>query len=150
MYRFCISILLMSSVFFSTSYAEDWVCVDNGDNSVYKVKISDEVVEYIYPDNEGNRTFKVYPHGREDIVYAMQPLRLTKSSERFMFCQLCFVAELVAIDKKYMYVHHVSVNYGFKYPGMFDFSEKEETYVGDDYKLASSSWTSRHKCQIDF
>jgi hypothetical protein len=150
MYRFCISILLMSSVFFSTSYAEDWVCVDSGDNSVYKVKIDDDVVSYIYPDNIHNETYNVYKHGRDDIVYAIQPLRLYPAADRQKFCLLCLGGGFVAIDKEQRIIHRASFSYGFRGEDKIDIDGIGEGHTPENVKLINLSWASGHNCQIDF
>ena len=150
MFKSCILVLLLFSVFFSTSYAEDWVCADNGDNSVYKVKISDEVVEYIYPDRADNEAFKVYKHGKEDIVYAVQPIRVYPVADKEKFCFLCLGGGFVAIDKEQRIIYRASFSYGFEGANKIEIDGFGVGHTPGNIKLRDISWKSKHKCQVDF
>jgi hypothetical protein len=137
-------VLLVSSLFFSVSYAEDWLCVDN--DSVYKVKIGDDVISFEDPRRESNPVFKVLKNNsRDDIVFAVRPFEIGAGlSEKK--CRVCLRGDVVTLDleDKKVYWSHIMYGYG------------DDPFVTDSFDVVGSEayrpfpLVYVHKCQLAF
>lgn len=85
----------------STTYAsETWLCVDDADDSIYKVEITENQVRFIYPVGD-DLTFKALPHGRDDVIYAVKRSYLSPAAKKQKHCHTCLLGgDILAIDKE--------------------------------------------------
>lgn len=150
-----IFILLTFPFLVSTSYANDWLCLDNADNSVYKVKIADGVINYVYPNPESNKAFNVIKIEQTDIVYAVSSLELTRSANKNRYCRVCLKGGVIVFDIKNRTVYRSSIVLnGNPLENSYQKHLEIEGVNAKDSMIKKSYqtdvWESQHKCQLDF